>query len=91
MREQKEYFAEFTDTFGGEANYSWCRRFKVSAASKLGAVQKLSRHVGVKWRKECDIPDLNETTEYKARRHCLALFVSSWDDDSHSHYRVEPL
>ena len=91
MREQKEYFVEFADTFGGEANYSWCQRFKVSAASKLGAVQKLSRHVGVNWRKEYDIPDLNETTKYKARRHCLALFVSSWDDDMHSHYRVEAI
>lgn len=89
MREQKEYFVEMTDTYGGEANYSWAQRFKVKAASKRGALQKVSRLTAVNWRKEYDIPDFNETTKYKARRRCLALFVSCWDEDSHSHYRVE--
>lgn len=31
------YFVEVTDTFGGEANYCWVRRYKVSASSKLGS------------------------------------------------------
>ena len=32
---------ELTDTFGGEANYSWVNRFIVSASSPRGAMRKV--------------------------------------------------
>ena len=44
------YKIEITDTFGGEANYSWVTRHEIKAKSMLGAVQKLSRLSGLHWR-----------------------------------------
>jgi len=40
------YFVEMTDTFGGEANYSWVNRFIVSASSERGAIGKVTRRTG---------------------------------------------
>lgn len=35
------YLLTVTDLFGGEANFSWVRRYKVTAKSHLGAIQSL--------------------------------------------------
>lgn len=44
------FFFEFTDTFGGEANYSWVKRFKVTAMTELGALRKVSKEIGLQGR-----------------------------------------
>lgn len=41
---------EITDTFGGEANYCWVRRYEYKAKSELGAIQKLAREYGAGWK-----------------------------------------
>jgi hypothetical protein len=50
MKDKKLFFVEYTDTFGGEANYSWASRWIVSASTARGALRKVSpvywRHVG---------------------------------------------
>jgi hypothetical protein len=35
-----KYFIEFTDTYGGEANYCWARRYNVDATSYKNALTK---------------------------------------------------
>ncbi len=45
-----QYYFEMTDTFGGELNYCWIHRFKIEAKSPRGAIQKLSRETGFKFR-----------------------------------------
>ncbi len=47
-----EYFVEMTDTFGGEANYSWCNRFLVKANTARGAISKVTRETGIPGRYE---------------------------------------
>lgn len=45
MTKKRElYKIEITDTFGGEANYCWIRRYIVKAVSELGAVQVIASH-----------------------------------------------
>lgn len=44
------FFIEITDTFGGEANYSWVTRHIIKAKSERGAVCALSRRSGISWR-----------------------------------------
>ena len=44
------FFIEITDTFGGEANYSWVTRHIIRAKSERGAVCALSRRSGISWR-----------------------------------------
>lgn len=41
------YNIEVTDTFGGEANYCWVKRFQVKAKSFLGAVRMAKREIGM--------------------------------------------
>ena len=40
------YLFEVTDTFGGEANYSWVRRYTVHATSMSGALRMVNREEG---------------------------------------------
>lgn len=43
------YYIEVTDTYGGEANYSWVTRHIIKAKSMRGAVQRFSRISGMSW------------------------------------------
>jgi hypothetical protein len=47
-----EWFSfEMTDLFGGEANYSWVRRWKLKAANYGAALKRFSRLSGYRgWR-----------------------------------------
>lgn len=62
-----DFYFEMTDTFGGELNYSWIRKFKVKAKSIRGALQIISRMTGFNFRK-----DFNN--QYKAKNACIALY-----------------
>ena len=50
-RPMNTYFIELTDTFSGEANYSWVKRFLVKAETMRGAMRKVSRETGYPARK----------------------------------------
>ena len=43
------FFIEITDTFGGEANYSWVTRHIIRAKSERGAICALSRRSDISW------------------------------------------
>lgn len=46
------YVIEMTDTFGGDPNYCWVRRYKTESVSIVGgAVTKLSKRYGGRFRK----------------------------------------
>lgn len=66
------YRIEITDTFGGEANYCWVRRYSIDAASERGAIQKLAKQYGAGWRK---VWDDGETSRYDLRGSCICLFI----------------
>ena len=80
---KQSFFVEVTDTYGGEANYCWANRYKVSATSFRGAIGKVARLSGLKFRNAGDYGDL---ARYNARRAAICAFVSYWDDDSHGGY-----
>ena len=66
------YNIEVTDTFGGEPNYSWARRYELEAKSYLGAIQKVSRIEGLNFRLTYSI-DLNR---YDAKNACICVFIN---------------
>jgi hypothetical protein len=70
------YAVEVTDTFGGEANYCWVRRYTIKSVSMLGAVQKLSRHEGLSFRKSYG-------GRYDAKGACVCAFIDYADEYSH--------
>ena len=77
------YFAEITDTFSGEANYSWVRRYIVRASSDLGAVNVISRHYGAGWRAEWST---GETTRYNLQGAAVCMFISYIEEEEVDEY-----
>lgn len=71
------YFIEITDTFAGEANYSWVTRHKVKASSERGALIRINRASGLRFRSVgCD--------RYDSRSGATCAFITPWDDETHS-------
>jgi len=64
---------EITDTFGGEANYCWARRFTVKAKSIRGAVNKFAREHGGGWRVAYTDGD---SARYNLTGACICMFVT---------------
>ena len=45
----QKFKVEITDTFGGEANYGWVRRYEISAKSVHGVLCKIAKIYGPGW------------------------------------------
>ena len=73
-----KFFAEITDTFGGEANYCWVHRFIIEASSMRGAVWKLTRETGYSFRMDYNTGDLRR---YNVPRAAVCMFIE-WADDN---------
>lgn len=74
------YFVEVTDTFGGEANYSWARRYKLLAASMKGAQLKMTREQGSGWSKVMDSGDMQR---WDSASGATCMFIEDFDTDRH--------
>lgn len=70
---QHTFEIEVTDTFGGDANYSWVRRYTYKAKSMLGAIQQLAREHGAGWYKDFDTGDM---ARYNLTGSAICAFVS---------------
>ena len=65
------FYFELTDTFGGDLNYCWLKRFKVNAKTLHGALCKLSKEIGFNFR--------NNGSYYKAKGACIGLYELDFD------------
>lgn len=45
----RTFKVEVTDTFGGDANYAWVRRYEVQAADMAGAADAMREREGGEW------------------------------------------
>ena len=75
------YFVEITDTYGGEANYSWVTRHKVRASSPRGAMVRIGRAAGMAWHIVADYGDM---VRYDSKSGATCAFVEKWDEETHS-------
>ena len=73
---QNLYFIEVTDTFGGEANYSWVTRHVIRANNTRGAVQRFSRMSGMNWHCEANYGDC---ARYDSESGATCYFISDYD------------
>lgn len=80
MKTDQFFLVEVTDTFGGEANYSWVTRHKVRASTMRGAINRVSRDSGMHW--HC-VDDYGDQKRYDSASGATCLFVSDWDDEAH--------
>lgn len=74
----KIFFVEITDTFGGEANYSWVTRHKVRATTERGAMRKIGRESGLSWRCTSNYGDVQR---WDSACGATCAFVSDWPAD----------
>jgi len=79
---KNRYIVEMTDTFGGEANYCWVRRFIVTASTHRGAMRKVSRETGYAAR--CTMP--GDPERWDAVGACVCWFVEFATDLMVKHY-----
>lgn len=82
---KRAFFVEITDTYGGEANYSWVTRHKVFASTVRGAMVRLGRESGLSFRK---VSDFGDVVRYDSESGATCAFVSAWSDDEHGDLRV---
>ena len=79
------YFAEYTDTFGGETNYSWVRRaaFKMpEGATKRSILQRARKELGLTGAKGDVTADFGDEYHWVPRGCCTILMVR-WSDNPH--------
>ena len=81
----QDYFVEITDTFAGEANYSWATRHKVTAINENDAIVKISNESGINWIEQWGD---GECSRYDSESGATCLFISEYDEDMHNRYRV---
>jgi len=65
---------EVTDTYDGEANYCWVRRYSYQAKTERGAIQKLAREHGAGWRKDYSMGDMSR---YNLQGAAVCLFIEA--------------
>jgi hypothetical protein len=66
------FIITITDTFGGEANFSWATRHRIIAKSERGAISKIARRSGLNFR--------NDGTKYLSRSGATCAFVEPADE-----------
>jgi len=75
------YFIEVTDTFGGDANYSWVTRHVIKGSTLRGAVNRFSRLSGMSWRAAaCD--------RYDSKSGATCFFIEAYDAEKHGNYSL---
>lgn len=75
------YFVEVTDTYGGEANYSWVTRHVISAKSPRGVASAISRDTGLHWK--------FDGTRYNSASGATCFFVEEYDPEIHESTRID--
>ena len=86
------WFAEYTDTFGGEANYSWVRRAHIGCLdsdaiartgrceSRSAIMRRAKAAVGISGLRG-RTTDHGDMLEFRPWRMCTVLFVT-WNDSA---------
>lgn len=73
-----KYNIEVTDTFGGEANYSWVRRYTLDLMDTINdyaLVRKVKREIG--WSgKRCLTVPYGDMIEIRPYGECVVAFVT---------------
>lgn len=76
----------YTDTFGGEANYSWVRRGTVEAETELGCIRKAKAAVGLNG-VPCKRSEYGDVIDLRPHGCCTVLSI---DFDVYEPERVSP-
>ena len=70
---------EYTDTFGGEANYAWCSRETITVSSDKGLMRRAKRLMGLSGVRGRTY-DRGDLIEFRPYRIATILFVQVIED-----------
>jgi hypothetical protein len=76
------FFIEVTDTFGGEANYSWVTRHVIQARTQRGAINRFSRMSGMNWHAV-------GRDRYDSKSGATCFFIETYDAECHKELRFD--
>lgn len=82
------YYVEMTDTYGGELNYSWVKRYIVKAETLKACMRKISMETGYNARYQWRMGD--EDAMYKVQGACIGYsvrYLSESDSEEVSTYK----
>lgn len=85
---KQTFYIEMTDTYGGEANYCWVRRYRVKAKSFRGAIVKLARETGFSFRVDGLWGDL---VRYNVKGAAICAFVSCFEEEAQKNTYIKNL
>ena len=78
MKAKNTFSVEVTDTMGGEANYSWVRRYTLEAdegTSDLALVRRAKKLAG--WEGvRCNTANFGDTIELRPQGMCCVMFIT---------------
>jgi hypothetical protein len=79
----ERFDVEYTDTFGGEANYCWVKRetIEVSRGAKRPTIVRAAKLALGLTGVRCRVTDFGDMIEIRPRDYCTVAFVS-WHDAS---------
>lgn len=69
------YSVEFTDTFGGEANYCWVDRFTVEATNIKQAITKAKQHRYCAPIPKHSLSDYGDSVRIDIKGKCVCAFI----------------
>jgi hypothetical protein len=78
------YYIEVTDTFGGEANYSWVTRHIIHGNTMRGAIQRFSRMSGINW--YC-VSNYIDQKRYDSTSGATCFFIKEYNEENTEGYR----
>jgi len=80
------FYVEHTDTYGGEANYCWVHRFKVSARTMREALTKVKREIWYAPVPRTKVSNYGDMLRADCVKSPECFFVYYFDADSHGSY-----
>ena len=83
MSTKRLFFVELTDTYGGEANYSWVTRRLVRATTLMGAARKMAREAGLHVHRTADYGD---SARYDSASCATCMFINWAEGDEAERY-----
>ena len=86
--EKQTFFVQITDVFGGEANFAWVTRHKITAKNLKGALQKLARTSGINWRINDDCGD---SWRYDSISGATCALIAYWGEEIHAGHYVNEI
>ena len=73
------FYIEVTDTFGGEANYSWVTRHIIRGNTERGAIQRFSKMSGINW--HC-VGDMGYAKRYDSASGASCFFIEPYNTET---------